>query len=240
MTKTEWKPLAALLVAYYPNSFKIEGDGDPNSDATKRGHAMLTAWYDGLADLPAARVHASILHMVRTQPAFPSIADIRKHAEAGDLTAATAWAEVIKEVGRIGRGGLPCWTDARIGHAVAALGGWSAVCDAPTKDHPTMRAQFRQAFEGATEIEGRKRTFEHLGVPTAPPQLKPPQALKGLLADVSRPAGEWRLDPEALRSASFELWKAVEDVAEAGYVVHRPKELEAAQAGLGKALGLVF
>lgn len=238
MQKDEWKPLAALLVAYYPTSFKIEGDGDPDSPATKRGQAMLTAWFNGLADLPAQRVHAAIMHMVRTKSAFPSIADIRKHAESGDLTAATAWAEVIKQVGRVGRGGLPCWSDPRIEMAVAALGGWNAVCDAPTKDHPTMRAQFRQAFEGATEIEGRRRTFAALGVPTTP-ELPPAASLKQLIADHSIKRVGGQLDPEAVRAAAFELWNVVDQVLGAGCVVYRPEELVGAHTALGKALKVV-
>jgi hypothetical protein len=238
MQKDEWKPLAALLVAYYPTSFKIEGDGDPDSPATKRGQAMLTAWYNGLADLPAKRVHAAIMHMVRTKSAFPSIADIRKHAEAGELTAATAWAEVIKEVGRVGRGGVPSWSDPRVGGAVDAVGGWQYICDLPVKDHPTTRAQFRQAFEAETELEGRRRTFQAMGVPTSP-ALPSAATLKQVLADkpVRRVGGQ--LDPEAVRGAAFEMWNVVDHVLGCGCIVNRPEELVAAHLALGKALKVV-
>lgn len=170
MTREEWASCAVLLAQYYPTTFKLD-------------KAQMQAWYAALADLDGERVLASVMHVVRTKAAFPSVADIRGHAEAGALTAATAWASVSKAIGRVGRYRVPEWEDPRIAVAVDALGGWEAICDMPLKDVPTARAQFRQAFEGAGEVEIRRRTFECFGVPLTPPAVAigTTQSLKELL-----------------------------------------------------------
>jgi hypothetical protein len=202
VTKSEWKACAALLATFYPHSFKIEGDGDETSAATQRGHAVMQAWFDVLGDLDGMRVLAAIKHMARTQPAFPSVADIVRHAECGNVSAVTAWGEVMKAVGTIGYLGNPDWSDERIGAAVTALGGWQVICQMPTKDAPTARAQFRQAFEAAAEIESRRQTFARLGVATGPDRLAKPSQIGTLL------------NAEAVIGRSIEeIAKAVPDVS---------------------------
>lgn len=221
MTRKEWGACAALLAAYYPTSFKM-------TDV-----AQVQAWFDALSDLEGARVHAAVLHVSQVKGAFPSIADIRHHAEAGGFTAATAWAEVIRQVGAIGRGSAPCWPDERFVVAVAAVGGWIVICDTPMKDQPTLRAQFRQAFEGASEVASRRRTFAKLGVPLDPGHLVAPAPVRELLS--AAVTGERKIELPELSGAAFEVYNLLDRVLGDG----QHAELESAWVRLGQALKVI-
>lgn len=167
MTKKEWAALAVKLSSYYPNSFKLEST------------QQMRDWYEALADLPGEHVYAGIMHMVRTQSAFPSIADIRKHAEPQPVPWSLAWAEVMKAVGEVGRDGSPVWSHPAIAWAVAGIG-WQELCNTPNSQLGTTRAQFRGAIEQANEAIKRGETFLALGI-EQPKRVQGPQSFKELL-----------------------------------------------------------
>lgn len=168
MTKEEWAACAAMLATFYPHSFKLE-----SKEAVK-------LWFDELKDLPGERVHAAIKHMVRSQTAFPSVADIRRLAEPPKISWGEGWAEVMKAVGEVGMYGAPTWSDPAIGRAVEALGGWEAICQTPNRDHPALRAHFRAELESALADGHREATFAQLGV-QVPKRIGKPKAMGELL-----------------------------------------------------------
>ena len=186
MTKQEWGACMALITTYWPHQFKL--DHDPRDEKAKaRVKAKIDALYMPLAHLPGDRIKAAIIHMAATQSAFPSVADIARHAGGEPLDWSSAWAEVMRLVGSEGYYGSPQFSSPVIEEAVAALGGWQFICQSPTKDHPTMRAQFRQAIEAATERQSRRDTFERLGVPPEPKQLQAPKSLQDILKQLPVP-----------------------------------------------------
>lgn len=167
MTKKEWAALAVKLSSYYPNSFKMDNT------------QQVRDWFEALADLPSEHVYAGIMHMVRTQAAFPSIADIREHAAPPSMPWSLAWAEVMKAVGEVGRSGSPTWSSPAVAWAVAAIG-WQEICDTPRSNLGTIRAQFRGAIEEANEAISRGETFRTLGI-EPPRRMSAPRTFKELV-----------------------------------------------------------
>ena len=98
MTDEEWLICATVLEAFYPHNFKGQKD-----------LVTFELWFQLLSDLPGERVIAAIKHMVKTQPAFPSVADIRKLAEPMPADPGDAWRQVCDYVSRLSLG--PLWRD---------------------------------------------------------------------------------------------------------------------------------
>src|ERR1035437_2295721 len=69
MTKTEWSQCVIVLRAVYPGFQRLDVDA-------------VCVWFDLLKDLPGDAVLSAVRQMAQTQPAYPSIADIRKLADA--------------------------------------------------------------------------------------------------------------------------------------------------------------
>lgn len=188
MTKQEWGVIAKMLADFYPHSFKIQDPG------------AVKNWFMGLADLQGERVAAAVWTMVRTQPAFPSVADIRRLAEGSADAAAEAWAEALKLA--TGPGAAPehrayvpngrievidgkvrrldaqtsevaplQFSDPILEKAIGAIGGLAVIAYGDLSTLETRRAQFLKLYQGFAAEHKRCATFEALGVPAAPPSL---------------------------------------------------------------------
>lgn len=159
LTAQQWAQCVLILRSVYKTTFRLDA-------------ADLDIWYRMLCDLPGDHVQAAVMHMARTTEAFPSIAEIRKWAEAGSSGDSTAaWGEFIVAVSRYGYTNTPIWTDPRMEKVVHSLGGWQHICQTMlVEDEPTWRAQFRRAYEAIAERDRRDRTFAALGIagPQAP------------------------------------------------------------------------
>lgn len=162
MTFDEWKQASKVLQDTFPHT--------PVGAGT---------WFDLLRDLDGAAVLAAIIHLCRTTEAFPSVAAIRKLAEPKHLDQGDGWAEVMAAVSSVGYMGTPQWSHPAIEAGVRALGGWKSICQSEIDEHPTMRAQFRRAFEAAAERTRRDQTFIALGVAPTPQALSSGQKAVG-------------------------------------------------------------
>lgn len=84
MTPQQWAKCVLVLRSAYGASFKLDEEG-------------VVVWFEMLRDLDGARVLAAVERMVKSQKAFPSIADIRALAEP-EKNPGEVWAEVLRVV----------------------------------------------------------------------------------------------------------------------------------------------
>lgn len=200
MTKAEWGACAAILANFYPHNFKLGGEPDRAGDdeatkrAKERASAQMNLWFQALADLPGDRVKAAIWSMVRTQPAFPSVADIRRLAEGAADAASEAWAEALRLA--TGPGAVPehcpyvpngrievidgkvrrldpqleqsvplAITDPILAKTITAIGGLAVLAFGELAGIETRRAQFLKLYQGFAAEHKRRDTFAAMGVP---------------------------------------------------------------------------
>lgn len=160
MTPEQWLACAKVLETFYPHNFKM-------TDEVK-----MDLWYQMLADLPGENVLAAIKHMVQTQPAFPSVADVRKHADPNACAPTEAWRKACDWVCRASQGNIyaggkvyppPEMDDPAIMGAIEAIG-FQAIRMRTYDDEPAMRAHFFRAYEEALNSGRRWQTFTELGI----------------------------------------------------------------------------
>lgn len=113
---------------------------------------QAAAWLDLLADIPFDHGRAAVAELDAHGREFaPTPGMIRAQALARQGLGAPdfdqALAEAMLAARTVGRDGIPNWSHPAIGHAIAALGGWSAFCNSENPD--ALRAHFRQAYETA-------------------------------------------------------------------------------------------
>jgi hypothetical protein len=202
MTDEEWLSCAQVLASAFPHSFRVADE------------FAMEVWYKALADLPCQSVAAAIWHMVKTKPAFPSIAEIRRHAAGNVIDPIVVWAEVEAKGFAVYHGHLlrtaegqwvPVeWSDPRIELALEAVGGLKHVIEMSRGERSGLRAHFCRAYEAHREEDARKRTFEELGVSSA--ALPVPSGPQALLADGFE---DWR--ENILMSYSNDIRKPARD-----------------------------
>lgn len=170
MDKKQWGACVLALRAFYPTSFKLD-------------EAAIGLWFEELKHLPGPVVEASIRHMARSKPAFPSLADILTHAEQENRPDfGGAWAEMLEKASRHGclptysvhgvTSGVPEFDDPLLPELVRFLGGWERVCAMPTSEHATARAQFRDRYNELHASRSRDKTF---GLALGPGHTQTPQ-----------------------------------------------------------------
>lgn len=132
-----------------------------------KDQARAAAYVEMLSDLPPEQVAAAVRVLCCRGGRFlPTIAEIREviaEAESGLPAVELAWGEVMAQVRRVGRYRVPRWTSQAIADAVAALGGWQAVCDADNEG--VIRGQFAKAYRAtrARDVSGRQLGAPALG-----------------------------------------------------------------------------
>lgn len=206
MTKREWAECATILATFYPHNFKL-GDGAGDDEAAQhRAKGQMMLWFQALADLPGERVKAAVWSMVRTQPAFPSVADIRRLAEGQADAAAEAWhralmlsrhyaapehqpfrtygSKLFVKDGKLHResDGKPCAEELDLKAEDPVLMktitamGGLARMAFGTQNTETLRAQFLKIYAGFAAERQRQATYTALGVDATPLSLSPGQA----------------------------------------------------------------
>lgn len=149
MTPKEWKTCTDYLKLIFKTTFNLTAP-------------EMAAWYETLKHYPAEHVMAACQHMARTVDAFPSLAQIVRAVEGCADDGPRLWEEVMQAVRTVGWCGTPSWSDSRIAAGVQMLGGWRAICEAPTEDLPAMRAHFFKSVKENTErqrLEDVRRQF---------------------------------------------------------------------------------
>lgn len=164
MTPKEWIGCLRVLRAAYPTSLKLDDDA-------------IDVWFTLLEDLPGDRVLAAIVHMTKTTRAFPSVAEIREHAEGGSSKPdhGAAWGELLEQIRRVGQypvyrlgqriEPVPQFRDPLLEEVVKRLGGWVHICQTmTTDDQTTWFAQFRNVYNETHARARRDGTFAGLGL----------------------------------------------------------------------------
>lgn len=118
----------------------------PNEQITED---RITAYQWAFDDLEYRQVEDACKRWMKTGKFFPKPAElleiIATATVAPDILPETAWAEVLKQAGRVGLSGTPTFSSPLIATAVEAVT-WQAICITDFKDHATLRAQFRDAL----------------------------------------------------------------------------------------------
>lgn len=123
----------------------------------------MQAWMRNLADLPLRTVQAAV-DSLSTRDHPPKVGQVR--VEAMRLTRAAAgideppdvdeaWAEVMREVHRVGRAGKPEWTHPVVTETVRTVG-WIELCNATNVD--VIRGQFSRFYTAARDRHQQEAT----------------------------------------------------------------------------------
>lgn len=153
MNTEETRTILNAIIAYYP-SFQV--------------HRMsLKAWQAVLANEAYEDVKAGLLAYTRHGKFAPTVADILeqvrhlKAAQANEMTAEEAFAMVLESVARHG---YYRETDAQrslpehIWQTVKTIG-WKNICLSNISEQGTLRAQFRNAYNGIQERKEKQKKF---------------------------------------------------------------------------------
>ena len=116
MTLEEAGRLVTILLAAYPAARE------------RVDRHTITVYAHMLADLDFETARAAALKCMAQSTFFPSVAEIRRAAaeiKAGIPTAEEAWAEVRREIGRVGTYAQPAFSHPLIAEAARAIGWWN-------------------------------------------------------------------------------------------------------------------
>lgn len=136
MTPAQAKTLVACLMAAFPRQ--------QVSRRTLDVYARL------LGDLDADKAAAAVKRLAQTTRWFPTVSEIREEyarAQSNMPPPELAWAEVVRELGRVGPAGSPSFSCEAVGYAVRATGGWEYLCT--SERNPWDRARFIDAYRAA-------------------------------------------------------------------------------------------
>jgi len=147
MTKQDIAQVLTLLKAAWPDK-TIEAE-------------TLTAFAAGLEDLPSQAVFNAAKRAVRTVTFFPAVAELRALAADEALgigPAEVAWEEVRQQLQRVGRYGIPEFSNPVTAQAVTTLG-WMTICDWDMDTIGVLHAQFGKMYEAnRRQLLGRDLT----------------------------------------------------------------------------------
>jgi len=154
MNRNEAAKLVAILSAAYPQA--------------QTRPEMAAAYFMALSDVPYPAAERAVAVLMRTSKFLPTAAEIREvltDAVTGIEPWEAAWDELMQTVKQYGSylhmprnaeswGG---WSDDLVEMAVRHVG-YENVCGADQEDLPTIRAQFRNAYQ--TEAGRRKKIVQ--------------------------------------------------------------------------------
>lgn len=109
-------------------------------------------YFDALSDLPLELVNAAVRLSLRQCKFFPKPIELRELVEGSpDGNADNAWAELIREVRRVGYIGTPAFKDERTLRAInETWGSWKRLCETLPGEGPELIGwikQFKAAFQ---------------------------------------------------------------------------------------------
>ena len=213
--------LLGVIAAAHPDRFEITDE-------------RIDVYADLLADVPFDALKAATRQHLATSPHPPTVAELRKGAQAVTAPAlpdwGEAWREMLDEIGRVGSYGTPSWSSPLVAEAVRQFGPWREVCAMEIADTGTHRAQFRQVYEAlsarvqrttALLPDVRALAVERGALPApAPdaPALPAPDAVASdepsapiRFADVRRYRAEERAQREQAGRAALAQWQASQE-----------------------------
>lgn len=132
--------------------------------------AVLDIYVEDLADLPTDQVVQAIRELRKSVVFFPAIGEIRSrvvHIVAGAILVdpEASWAEVMRQVKRVGAAGSVSYFDRGEWHTISRQFsspmveraveqiGWAEICMADVEKMGTIRAQFRDALKAIQRRE---------------------------------------------------------------------------------------
>lgn len=135
MTSEEYAKAMLLVRRYWQNFKPVTG--------------TFETWERMLIDLDVRYLVAAIDDLSVSHPEFPPGPGQLRHraielSQPHVPSADEALAEVYRQIGAIGHLGVPEWSHPAIGAAVAALGGWSALC--ASEEQMADRAHFLRIY----------------------------------------------------------------------------------------------
>lgn len=138
LTSEQAFELVNLLASSY-KSLKIE-------------EATIKIYIGMIMDLDYETCKAAVFNLIAENEYFPTVAAIRK-ASLKTLVSlpngSEAWAEVKREIARVGYVGIPAFSNDLIKKAVQGMGGWRSLCLAP--EDQWVRRDFIKAYEPLAE-----------------------------------------------------------------------------------------
>ena len=116
------------------------------------------AYFDALRDLTIAQVNGGARLAIRACRFFPKPVELRELIEGTpDGHADAGWAELIREVRRVGYLGTPAFTDDRTARAIKETwGSWARLCETLPGEGPELigwMKQFKAAFQSLEKRE---------------------------------------------------------------------------------------
>lgn len=132
-----------------------------------------------LSDIPPQILEVAVKKLIMTNKFLPSIAEIRETAYgikgtiSGTATPdeSEAWGEVIKAIRSVGYYGKPKFSHEAITAAVNNIG-WQDICMTTNDGMNTLRAQFRRAYQLASQRQKDNRDNTVLGISPNNEKLK--------------------------------------------------------------------
>ena len=152
MSDDEFMAIATAIKGLYPKAGILDTD------------IQLSIWARVARDIPAGVGEQFVVDWAMTSKFPPTLADFNKYAVDKLLPpmkdAMEAWGDVLKAVSRFGydrqREALDSLDE--ISASVVGSMGWYSICMSEIDDLPTLRAQFRNAYEARAKVAERKRT----------------------------------------------------------------------------------
>ena len=127
---------------------------------------QIEVWYQCLKDLPVPALQTAITRYLCEGDDWPSIAKIRKLAGAAMHGECISFGEAFdRMISAVHLFGFYDEQKAReklddlTWRTIQSLGGWEAVCDSPTDQRSTLRAQFRMVYELLRDREEKHRAL---------------------------------------------------------------------------------
>lgn len=149
MTLDDRPKLAEMLVVL------AETFNEPVSDLRAEGY------YEALKDLPFEVVEQAGLMALRTSKFFPRPAELRELATGKtEDAAALGWAELLREVRRVGYLGTPKLSEDTFETMRNLWGSWAQLCETLPADGPELIGWMKQ-FQTAYVAGVRTRSDQH-------------------------------------------------------------------------------
>ena len=141
--------------------------------------ARMRLYVEMLSDIPPQILEAAVKKLIMTNKFLPSIAEIRETAYGikGTINGTAvpdeseAWGEVVKAIRSVGYYRKPKFSHEAITTAVNNIG-WQDICMTTIEGMNTLRAQFRRAYQLASQRQKDNRDNAVLGISPNNEKLK--------------------------------------------------------------------
>ena len=132
------------------------------------------AYFDALRDLDIAQVQQAVRQALASCTFFPKPVELREllTGSAAD-NADAAWAELIREVRRVGYIGTPAFTDERVSRAIRETwGSWARLCETLPGEGPELVGWMKQFKASVGSLAARDTSRALLTEATLDPGVR--------------------------------------------------------------------